>query len=77
MAGDVITLFICRKMQKPNFTNYFETFHFILLNTAQEYLTPLKPLGKRKTTVLLSVYATLPLFNLFDMAFRHRPENFP
>lgn len=77
MAGDVIILFICRKMQKPNFTNHFETFHLILLNTAQEYLTPLKPLSKKKTTVLLSVFATLPLSNSFDMNFRHRPENFP
>ena len=77
MAGDVIILLICRKMQEPNFTNYFETFHLILLNTAQEYLIAWKPVGKRKTTVLLSVFATLPLSNLFDMYFRRRPENFP
>lgn len=77
MAGDFIILLICRKKQKPNFTNYFETFNLILLNAVQEYLTPWKPLGKRKTTVLLSVFATLPLSNLFHMTLRLRPENFP
>lgn len=76
MAGDFIILLI-ERCKNLTFTNYFETFNLILLNAVQEYLTPWKPLGKRKTTVLLSVFVTLPLSNLFHMTLRLRPENFP